>query len=164
MRWDFFNGEDRDVVLQRTLAETISRLQEEYGTPDMNRWHKRIFWRYFDPSAAANADPEAPVAADGPDLLYGMGVQLGHIPARIPHNGMPLWTTIMEFGDTPARMLSLIPTGGQSWFISSNGEANPHISDQVMRHLQFDYKVVEMEREAILADLESTMVLSVPGP
>jgi hypothetical protein len=33
-----------------------------------------------------------------------------------------------------------------------------------MRHLQFDYKVVEMEREAILADLESTMVLSVPGP
>jgi len=58
----------------------------------------------------------------------------------------------------------MIPTGGQSWFIrfdwkALGWKASPHINDQTERHRNFDYKIIEMDKKAVLADVESTTII-----
>jgi hypothetical protein len=96
--------------------------------------------------------------------IPGAAVTLGYIPESIPHNGMPMWTAIMEMGDGPPKLLTAIPTGGQSWFISRWGRPNPHLNDQTEMHRKFEYKSVEMSEEKILADAESTTTLEPRKP
>jgi penicillin amidase len=167
MQWDFLNGEPRDSVVRRTLRETIETLRKEQGHADLARWRQRAFWRYFDEEAFAEADPEKPCQGD--DLgcvshIPGAAVTLGYIPESIPHNGSEMWTAIMEIGDGPPNLLTAIPTGGQSWFISRWGRPSPHINDQTEMHRRFDFKSVEMSEEKILADLESTTILEPRQP
>jgi penicillin amidase len=162
MRWDFLNGEPRDSVVRRTLRETIETLRGKQGRADLASWRQRAFWRYFDEDAFAEADPEKPCEGDEMvcvSSIPGAAVRLGYIPESIPHNGLDMWTAIMEIGDTPPKLLTAIPTGGQSWFISRWGRPSPHINDQTEMHRRFEYKSVEMSEERILADLESTTVL-----
>jgi hypothetical protein len=167
MKWDFLNGEPRDSVVRRTLRETIEALRKEQGHAELTRWRQRAFWRYFDEEAFAEADPEKPCQGD--DLgcvshIPGAAVTLGYIPESIPHNGSEMWTAIMEIGDGPPNLLTAIPTGGQSWFISRWGRPSPHINDQTEMHRRFDFKSVEMSEEKILADLESTTILEPRRP
>ena len=61
-------------------------------------------------------------------------------------------------------VLTAIPTGGQSWFISRWSRPNPHINDQTEMHRTFEYKSVEMNEEKILADAESTTILEPRQP
>ena len=146
MKWDFFNGEDRDELVRRTLRRTLAELEQDYGTADMAQWLHAVGQRRF-----ATYDPS----------IY-WAVKLGHIPEAVPMNGMPSWTTVMEIGEEPPRMLTAIPSGGQSRFINPAGEAGSHISDQVSRHLEHDLKTVWLDRSRVLADAESTTVLELP--
>jgi acyl-homoserine lactone acylase PvdQ len=167
MKWDFLNGEPRDSVVRRTLRETIDTLRDEQGRAEMGSWRQRAFWRYFDEEAFAEADPDKPCHGDELCCVHhipGAAVTLGYIPESIPHNGMPMWTAIMEIGDGPPNLLTAIPTGGQSWFISRWSRPNPHINDQTEMHRTFGYKSVEMNEEKILADAESTTILEPRQP
>jgi hypothetical protein len=58
--------------------------------------------------------------------------------------------------------VSVIPTGGQSWFIDSSGKPSPHLSDQVSMHANFQYKTMHFDLEDVLANLESKKVLNAP--
>ncbi len=167
MKWDFLNGEPRDSVVRRTLRETIDTLRAEQGQADLASWRQRAFWRYFDEEAFAESDPEKPCHGDELTCVHhipGAAVTLGYIPESIPHNGMPMWTAIMEMGDGPPNLLTAIPTGGQSWFISRWGRPSPHINDQTEMHRRFEYKSVEMDEEKILDDAESTTILEPRKP
>jgi len=162
-KWDFLNGRSRDEVVRETLLQTLAELKERFHGQPMSEWRQPVFWRYLSVGGAGDPDVSMP-PPDGPAYLLespasGAAVRLGYLPKAVRHNGLADWTTIMEFGDTPPRLLSVIPSGGQSWFINLGWKANPHIRDQYQRHRDFDYKVVEMDKEAILKDLESTTVI-----
>jgi len=162
MKWDFLNGEPRDSLVRRTLQETIETLRPQQGHADLATWRQRAFWRYFDQEAFDQADPDKPCHGDELSCVNhipGAAITLGYIPESIPHNGMPMWTAIMEIGGGTPNLLTAIPTGGQSWFISRWGRANPHINDQTEMHRTFGYKSVEMSAEKILANAESTTIL-----
>ena len=162
MRWDFLNGQSRDAVVRRTLRETIETLRGQQGHADLARWRQRAYWRFFDQDAFEEAGPDKPCHGDELTCVHhipGAAVKLRYIPKSIPHNGMPMWTAIMEIGDPSPKLLTAIPTGGQSWFISRWGRPSPHINDQTEMHRTFQYKSVEMDEEKILADLESTTIL-----
>jgi acyl-homoserine lactone acylase PvdQ len=167
MKWDFLNGEPRDSVVRRTLRETIETLRSQQGHGDLASWRQRAFWRYFDQEAFDEADPDKPCQGDELCCVHhipGAAVTLGYIPESIPHNGMPMWTAIMEIGDGPPSLLTAIPTGGQSWFISRWGRANPHLNDQTEMHRRFGYKRVEMDEAKILGSAESTTILDPRQP
>ena len=167
MKWDFLNGEPRDSVVRRTLRETIDTLRAEQGQADLASWRQRAFWRYFDEEAFAESDPDKPCSGAALTCVHhipGAAVTLGYIPESIPHNGMPMWTAIMEMGDGPPNLLTAISTGGQSWFISRWGRPNPHLNDQTEMHRKFEYKSVEMSEEKILADVESNTILEPRKP
>jgi hypothetical protein len=158
MQYDFFHGKSKAGVLRATLRETARNLTERFGS---DAWRQPIFWRYFgdvpaDELESLGYDPEAT------DYISGSAVQLGHIPLKIRHNGMPGWTCIMELDADKPWMQSLIPTGGQSWFINAKMKPNPHINDQTLRHRDFDYKTVSMDNAQSLKRVESKKVLEVP--
>ncbi|MBU2514962.1 penicillin acylase family protein [bacterium] len=167
VKWDFLNGKSRDSVILETLRLTISELKKTFKSKNMEQWKLPVFWRYLSQGGSDDPDRSMPIP-DGPSYLKespvaGAAVGLGYLPDAVQHNGMPDWTTIMEFGSSPPRLLSAIPSGGQSWFINSGWKASPHINDQYLRHHDFDYKVIEMDKQAVLADLESTTIIR-PSP
>ena len=53
--------------------------------------------------------------------------------------------------------------GGQNQFISLSGNATPHIDDQLMLHVNFQFKKVPMTLEEIKAEAESVVALDVPA-
>ena len=55
------------------------------------------------------------------------------------------------------------PVGGQSQFINLAGEGNPHIGDQLMLHVNFQFKEVPLTLEGIKATAESVITLEVPA-
>ena len=158
--YDFLNGKSRAEVVRDTLRATVDQLAKDYRG-DMAEWKHPVMWRYLtDEALAADGDDKLPTPeGDRSAGLIGAGVQLGHLDKAVVHNGMPLWTTIMEFGDSEPRMHSLTPSGGQSWFINQSFQASPHINDQYKRHRDLDYKTIEMAKENVLKDVESTLVI-----
>jgi len=161
MQYDFFNGRDRDAVLLDTIRTTWQRLQKRFDTDDIKEWRQPIFWRYFgdvpeDELANLGYDPEFI------DYISGAAVQLGAIPLKIPHNGMPEWTCVMDMRSDQPHLQTLIPTGGQSWFVSMQMKPSPHIDDQIERHRTFDYKTIAMTRQVDLLGVTSTTTLQVP--
>ena len=168
VKWDFFNGKSRNQVVRETLRQTVIELKEKFETSDMTKWKQPVFWRYLSIGGSDEATADMPVS-DGPSYLKespvaGAAVTLGYLPEAVRHNGLADWTAIMEFGNTPPRIQSVIPSGGQSWFISLGWKAlgwkaSPHINDQYERHRDFDYKVLEMGKKAVLGDIESTTII-----
>ena len=167
VKWDFFNGKSRRDVILETLQQTLTELEKTYGTADMARWKHPVFWRYLAQGGSDNPS-RSKLPPDGPSYLKesavaGGGIKLGYLPKAVRHNGLPNWTAIMEIGNTPPRLLSAIPSGGQSWFINTGWKASPHINDQYWRHRDFDYKVIEMDADTIMKNCESETVLR-PAP
>lgn len=161
-KYDFFGGEARVNVVARSLKRTLETLSKQYGSDDLTTWHQPIYWRYVSDVAQTNAGDDAlPVPLDGLSAGYsGSGIDLGYLDEVITHNGLPGWVTIMEFDDGPARFESLIPSGGQNWFISRGLRASPHINDQYKRHRDFDFKLVEMNQSAVAQDAEYTLIMT----
>lgn len=144
MTFDYFNGVPKNTILLESLSETLAELAAEYGTEEMSRWKHPIFWREFD--------------------LYnmpGLSTLLGYVK-NVPNNGMEDYFHLVELGHPDVRMVSAIPTGGQSWFISMLGTPSPHLTDQLWRHANFDFKTMHFDLPDILANLESTTELTYP--
>lgn len=141
---DYFNGRDTDVVINESMMEALEELAAEYGTADMTKWKHPVFKKNFK------------------ETMPGLATALGFIE-EIPENGAAGYTHFAELSKPSMRMVSVIPTGGQRWFISLDGKPSPHLADQVMMHANFRYKPVRFEAEDILANHESKKVLSAPA-
>jgi len=142
--YDYFNGVPKNTIIIESLSETLVQLAAEYGTEDMSRWNHPIFWREFDLFS-----------------MPGLSTLLGYVE-NVPNNGMPDYFHLVELGDPDVRMVSAIPTGGQSWFISMLGQPSPHLTDQLWRHANFDFKAMHFNLPDVLANLESTTEFTYP--
>ena len=141
LSWDFLNGGDRNAVINRTMVGVIEELTAEYATPDMSRWKHPVFRRSFEKT------------------MPGLATTLGFVK-DIPENGASSYTHLVELSKPAVRMVSAIPTGGQSWFISLDGIPSPHLTDQLQLHAAYEYKPMHLELDDILANLESKTVLT----
>jgi len=138
--WDFFNGEDKNTVLNETLATTITELTAQYGS-DMSKWKTPVIMRTFT------------------DEMMGYIPYLG-ILKPVPESGQAEYTHFVELGGgSITRMETIIPSGGQCWFVGPDMKPSPHASDQYLMHANFQYKPMHFELRDILANLESTLQL-----
>ena len=169
-KFDWLNGESRDAVLRRTLARVVDELTRELGTPDMSAWRTPIFWKYYDAEAMGRSPDKPPysrwsVVGDQFSPWTGStAARLGLIPTAVPENGSEQWNGLMELTSSEKIMYDSSPAGGQNQFISLSGKATPHIGDQLMLHVRFDFKKVPMTLPEIEAEAESVVVLEVPFP
>lgn len=170
MSYDWFNGRERHAVLRQTVARAADALTKEFGTADMAAWATPIFWKYFDP----NAEPERAGDEQGGSPRYVIRDQfsgfrgstaatLGLIPAAVPMNGSEQWNGLLEISLERQVAYDASPVGGQSQFINLAGESNPHLGDQQMLHVNFEFKEVPLTRERIEAAAESVVTLDVPA-
>jgi len=89
--------------------------------------------------------------------------RLGLIPAAVPANGSEQWNGLMELTRSAKIMYDASPVGGQNQFISLSGKATRHIDDQLMLHVNFQFKKVPLTLDEIKAEAESVVVLDVPA-
>lgn len=138
--WDFFNGEDKNVVLNETLATTITELTAQYGS-DMLKWKTPVIMTTFT------------------DAMMGYIPYLG-ILKPVPTSGQAYYTHFVELGGGAiTQMETIIPSGGQCWFVGPDKKPSPHASDQYLMHANFQYKPMHFELADILKNLESTLEL-----
>ncbi|MEW6441932.1 MAG: penicillin acylase family protein [bacterium] len=142
--WDFFNGEDRNVVVRETVRDAVEELEAEYGTSDMSAWKHPIFWRDY------TEDP-----------MMGASALLGFVES-VPHPGAADYTQFIELSRAGTTMETIIPSGGQSWFIDLLLRPSPHINDQAPMWAAFQYKPMHFERADVEANAESVKELTYP--
>jgi penicillin amidase len=143
LSWDYFNGEDKYTVINRSLEETIDELTAEFGTEEMSKWKLPVFKRSFSTT------------------MPGLATKLGFVQ-EIPENGAAAYTHLAELRKPSVKLVSVIPTGGQSWFIDLSGKPDPHLVDQVSMHASFQYKPMHFDLPDVLANAESKKILTVP--
>jgi penicillin amidase len=142
---DYLNGRDIDAVVRKTLDTTLAEMEKKFGTADMNAWLTPVAYKTFSSSS----------------LMGSLAVDLGKIPAKIKDNGNENWNAIMKIDASRLPIETLIPTGGQSWFINTSGTASPHISDQVERHRDLDFKsVATSDKDAAVAAVGTPIKLT----
>jgi len=165
--FDWFRGQDRNAVLREAIAQVVGELTEELGTADMAEWKTPIFWQYYD-AEALGQHPDKPSRrrTARQDEFSGWSgstaAQLGIIPFAVPDNGSERWNGLMEIGPGVNRMYDASPIGGQNQFINLAGEATPNIGDQLMLHVNFEFKSVPMSPEELRAEARSVLTLEVP--
>lgn len=150
MTVDYLNGKSVEEVLRKTLDATLAKLEARFGSPDVDSWRQPVYWRYFDDAAFAK-DTDTARGDYAYTLANSAAVQLGKVPERIRHNGNEDWNALMTIDAAKPPLLSVLPTGGQSRFISLNGTASPHIADQVERHRTFDFKSIPLTPSEVRA-------------
>lgn len=128
MAIDYLNGRSRGEVIRESLDATLLALDKQFGSQDMATWKQDVPYRTFGVSG----------------LMGSVAVSLGKIPERIRQNGNENWNALMRIDAAKSPMETLIPTGGQSRFISVDGTASPHISDQVERHRLLNFKTIAL--------------------
>ena len=139
--WDFFNGENVNTVINETIAATIDELTAEYGK-DMAMWKHPVFMQKFTSGT------------------MGMIPYL-NVLKPVPKSGQADYTHFVELGDGAInRMETIIPSGGQSWFVDPDKVPSPHASDQYLMHANFQYKPTHFELADIQANLESVKELT----
>ena len=169
MAFDWYGGQDRLDVLRETVAQAVDELTEAFGTTDMTAWKTPIFWKYFDGDAMEN-HPDMPAYRDNTvhrDEFSGWegttAGRLGLIPPAVPANGSERWTGLMELTADEAIMYDVSPIGGQNQFINLAGEGTPNLDDQLMLHVNYEFKRVPMTQAEVREEAVSTVTLDVPG-
>ncbi len=168
MRYDWFNGQDRNMVLRRTVARAVDAVTKDYGSSDSSKWRMPIYWRYYDVEQI-DKNPDKPafrrsaVSDEFSGWSLTVAARLGIMPFAVPHNGSERWNGIMEISPDGGVMMDVSPKGGQNQFISLDGKATAHIGDQLMRHATFDLKTVPMSLADLEAQQESRITIDVPN-
>lgn len=169
MRFDWFDGKNRNTVLRQTVARVVDELTKEFGTADMSAWKTPIFWKYYDADEMGKHPDKPPygtltVLRDqfGPSR-GSTAAKLGLIPMAVPANGSEQWNGLMEITRNAKIMFDASPVGGQNQFINLAGKGTPHIGDQLMLHVNFQFKKVPMALGEITADAESVTTLEAPA-
>ncbi|MEE9273546.1 MAG: penicillin acylase family protein [Robiginitomaculum sp.] len=161
-KWDFLNGKSRNEVVRIILIETIERMEKKFGK-NMAAWQQPIYWRYMGQKALSSPEKGKLPVRNTEHIrathYTGAAVDLGYIDNAVPHNGAPNWMALMEISSDAPKIESVIPSGGQSWFINRWYRASRHLNDQTNRHVNFNLKTIEMDRNKIEDVLESTLLL-----
>lgn len=161
MAYDWYQGRPRNEVIRETLVRTLEKVEKAQGGGDMAKWRTPIYWKYYDASKRA-ANPDKPTYPGSGGMTTTPG-RVGAIPFAIPANLSESWNVLMEVGGPqPQVMLSSTPLGGQSQFINTAGKAGPHVGDQVELHQNFRFKTVPMDANAVAAEAESVVTLTLP--
>jgi penicillin amidase len=166
MKYDWFNGRDKDEVLRQSVAQTVELLTAEFGVADMTGWATAVFSKYYDLEALDNHPAGQPYGIISDQFSGWRGstaAAVGLIPAVVPMNGSEQWNGLMEISSERRVVYDVSPAGGQNQFINLAGEGNPHIGDQLMLHVNFEFKEVLLRREDIAAAAESVTTLKLPA-
>jgi acyl-homoserine lactone acylase PvdQ len=155
LKYDYFKGRDRNVVLAETIKATVDQLKTQYPGKDMADWKMPIFWKYYDPAAKMAGRPPLPGGEGAPRLSSVL--KLG--PAMAPHNGGEGWVGLMDLEHAHPAIYSVIDAGGQSQFIDPQGHGNPHLTDQTMMHETNELKKTVMAPDDVRATAVSTQVI-----
>ena len=158
MKHDWFNGQDRKRVLKKTLADVAAALTQQFGSSDPRQWRQRIFYHYYDAAAAAQ-NPDKP--SFGPARGSTAG-KLGLQPAYVPANLSESWNMLVKMTPEDTSLYDSTPTGGQNMFISQDGKGNPNIADQVMLHVNFEFKKVPLDKAEVTSSAVSKTVVTLP--
>lgn len=168
MKFDWFDGRDRKAVLRQTVARAVDELTKQFGTADVAAWKTPIFWKYYDADAMGK-HPDKPPYGELTVLRDEFGgwrgstaAKLGLIPPFVPANGSERWNGLMEITPQPRVMYDVSPVGGQNQFINLAGKATGHIGDQLMLHVNFQFKKVPMTLKDIQEEAESVVTVDVP--
>ena len=166
MKYDWFNGRDKDEVLRQSVAQTVELLTAEFGVADMTGWATAIFSKYYDLEALDNHPAGQPYGIISDQFSGWRGstaAAVGLIPAVVPMNGSEQWNGLMEISSERRVVYDVSPAGGQNQFINLAGEGNPHRGDQLMLHVNFEFKEVLLRREDSAAAAESVTTLKLPA-
>jgi hypothetical protein len=155
LKFDYFNGRDRNTVLAETIRATVAQLRPRYPGKAMADWKLPIFWKYYDPAAKSAQRPALPDDEDPPRL----SAQLKLGPVVVPHNGGENWVGLMEIDAKNPAIYSVVDAGGQSQFIDPQGRGNPHLVDQSQMHDTNELKKIVMTPDEVRATAVSTQVL-----
>jgi penicillin G amidase len=153
---DWFSGRNRDAVLRKTLTDTAAALTQRFGSDEISRWRQPIYYRFYDKAAQAK-NPDKPVF--GRDLPGSTAGKLGLQPAYVPANLSESWNMLIKLTPEDTTLYDSTPTGGQNMFISADGKGNPNIADQVMLHVNYQFKPVALDRAAVEKAAVSTQRL-----
>ncbi len=158
LRYDYWQGRNRDAVMLQSIGLVVKALKARYpGTP-MAEWRMPIFWKYFDPSKKSPDKPATPGdEVPAPRLSAILGLSM----ARVPENGSDWWTGLMELSPKgQAKIYSVTDTGGQNRFIDIHGKGNPNLSDQTWLHANNEFKAIEMNPIKVKREAVSTETLN----
>ena len=163
-KFDFLQGRDRDAVLRSTLTTTLAKLRADFGQGPLRGLRQPVYYRYFDPSKKESSRPTAPVDSffDRGDVELPAAMR-GLAPAFVRDNGGDEWVAFMELAKDRREMLSVVDAGGQNLFIDPQGRGNPHLTDQIQRHVDLDLKVIPLDQDSVRAATEATQTLDVPS-
>ncbi len=157
--YDYFNGKARANVMLKTLQVTLDRLANEYTAENLSDWHQAVYWRHMAVSDRNKKDKNK--VLPGRAMGYnGAGVPFRYLPHAIVDHGQPEWTAIMEISEDKPYYYSAVPSGGQSWFINQGWKASPHINDQYKLHRDGAFKMVALDRETIVNERESLLIIT----
>lgn len=154
--FDYFDGRPRDAVVAETIRKTIEETAKHFAGKPMVEWRTPIFWKYF------TDQPDDPARLPLPEddergTTTWAKLDLG--PKMLPLNGGEEWTGVMELGPSSPVLFSVTEAGGQDQFIDPAGHGTPHLTDQVMMHVQDHFKRIDMAPAVITGNRESSVSL-----
>ncbi|MCA7881195.1 penicillin acylase family protein [Burkholderia contaminans] len=127
MQFDYFNGRPVMEVLRQSLDETIAVLDAKFQTQDMSAWKSAVVYEDF-------------------RLANSAATELGLVPNKARVTGNEWWNALMRIDSSRLPIETVIPSGGQSYFINLAGQPTAHLNDQSERHRSFDFKKVAVSR------------------
>jgi hypothetical protein len=144
-------------VIVDTIRRTIAAARKRFPGKPMTAWRTPIFWKYF---TEQPDDPAHPPLPDDDERSATTWAKLGLGPKMVPLNGGEEWTGLMELGSSSPVLYSVTEAGGQDQFIDPAGHGTPHLTDQVMMHVDGRFKPIEMEPVAVARDRASSITLN----
>jgi penicillin amidase len=153
LQYDYFNGQDHDAVIVRSIREAINILKPQFAGKDMGEWRLTIFWKYFD---SARMTPDRPALPGDGVPRVRTAAMLGLGPYVVKNHGGEEWVGLMELTPKHPVLYSVVEAGGQNLFIDPNGKGNPNLTDQTMLHANNELKRIDMSPEDIKRTAAST--------
>lgn len=140
--YDFFNGQDKDVVIRAALTDTLAQLTATY-TADQSKWLTPATKHGFVPTNFIGY-PQA----DASEVL-----SLPTYMNRGTENNKVI------FDAQGAVSLCTVAPPGQSGFVSPAGGKSKHYSDQLSVYQTFGCKPEALTEKAVDSDRESSITL-----
>lgn len=162
VKHDYFPGGSRNALIQATIRKTLDDLRPKFGAGDIAAWRQPVFWKYYDPSLRAADKPT--LAAEREKVDGRTAAKLGLSPGMVRENGKEGWAILMEIAPGIRSFEDVTETGGQNMTIGQDKSGNPHLADQVNLHLENGFKTVDMKRENVVRDAETTTRITMPKP
>jgi penicillin G amidase len=158
LRFDYFDGRDRNAVIVQTIRSTIDQLKPQFAGKEMTAWRLPVYWKYFDPARKSPDKPALPGDETGGTARLSAVLNLS--PVAVKHHGGEEWVGLMELTPHHPVYYSVVEAGGQDLFIDIHGHGNPHLTDQLVMHAENELKRVELVPSVIEKAAVSTTHLT----